>query len=64
MRSVVGIEWRVWRRIFIAQLALASTDSADRGTPAMRAERRSAPMASVCDRAGKGETLTSGAVDQ
>jgi hypothetical protein len=54
MRSVVGVEWRGWRRIFISQLALASTDSADRSTPAMRGERRAAPMASVCDQAGKG----------
>jgi hypothetical protein len=54
MRSVVGVEWRGWRRIFIAQLTLASTDSTDRGTRAMRAERRATPTASVCDQAGKG----------
>jgi hypothetical protein len=64
MRSVVGVEWRGWRRIFISQLALASTDSTDRGTPSMRAERRAAPTASVYDQARKVEILTSGPMDQ
>jgi hypothetical protein len=54
MRSVVGVEWRGWRRIFISQLVLASMDSTYHSTPAMCGERRAAPTASVCDQAGKG----------